>query len=60
MSCFPCIQINVTGKCDSDDESIIVTVPADADISMSVEGACISLYGNGSLEVYRNILLSAR
>lgn len=53
-------QINMTGKCDSDTESIEVTIAATADISMTSQGACLSLYGNESLEVYREILLTAR
>lgn len=53
-------QINVTGKCDSDTESIEVSIPAAADISMISQGACLSLYGSESLEVYKEILLTAR
>lgn len=54
------LQINVTGRCDSNSESIEVTIPGNADISTTREGACLTLTGNGSLELYREILLSAR
>ena len=54
------VQVNVAGGCDSDSESIEVAIPADADISTTVQGACLTLNGSGSLEVYREILLTAR
>ena len=56
------LQINISGRCDSDSESININMALlDAtDISITREGACLTLNGSGTLEMYREILLSAR
>ena len=60
---LPCFQIEISGRCDFDNEFInIDTMLLDANdgIVLSRQGPCLSLYGSGSLETYREILLSAR
>lgn len=57
-----CFQIEISGRCGSESEliNIDMTLLSAVDISLSREGACLSLYGSGTLEMYRQILLSAR
>ena len=57
-----CFQIEISGRCDFDDEVINIdeTLLDANDITLGRQGACLSLYGSGTLETYREILLSAR
>ena len=58
-----CFQIETSGRCDFDDEVININetlLDVSSDIILGRQGACLSLYGSGTLETYREILLSAR
>ncbi|CAI8050929.1 hypothetical protein GBAR_LOCUS27939 [Geodia barretti] len=53
-------KIEISGRCDSLSENITVNIPHGSGIVQNSTGPCIVLTGSGTLETYRQILLSAR